>query len=341
MSLARTLNRPSPNQLWTTSLVWLLAWRPSLQTTSIGTLLHSPVHTNFAKGQAKGSPLAQYAARHWVGHAQVGHVASHIHGHGMISLFDLDKPYFAAWVKLHNVDSTCYHGCLKDKIQEGAETLYYAALCGFLELVDHLVQQHPQYTNAIGGGCGTAAHVASLQGHVRVLQLLLLCGMDVDVQGLHGQTPLHFASIGGHLDVVCYLLTHDADPNSEANNNCEKTPLHHAAGSGNADIVQTLLKYNADSNSRGYLGWTPLHYAACSIHRPEGDYPQVMQLLLKHNADPNARDKYQRTPFDLVPSSTQKLEVARILLEHGAEGNVKDKWGRGPFAEGISDLERT
>jgi hypothetical protein len=294
----------------------------------IGALL-CPVNT-------KGSPLAQSAARHWVTHAQVGHVASCIHD-GMITLFDPDKPYFAAWVKLHNVDSTCYHGRLQDKIQEGAEPLYYASLCGFLELVEHLVQKHPQYTSAIGGGCGTAAHIASLQGHVRVLQLLLLCGVDVDVRGLCDQTPLHFASIGGHLDIVRYLLSQDADPNSQASHNCDKIPLHRAAVSGNADIVQMLLEHNADSNSQGYLDWTPLHHASCCIYHPKGDYPRVVQLLLKHNADPNARNSYRQTPFDLVPSSsTQKLEVARILLEHGADGNVEDKWGRDSFAGGVS-----
>jgi hypothetical protein len=296
----------------------------------IGALLRSPVDT-------KGSPLAQYAARYWVTHAQVGHVASRIHD-GMISLFDLDKPYFSAWVKLHNVDSTRYCGHLQNKIQEGAEPLYYASLCGFLELVEHLVQKHPQYKSAIGGGCGTAAHVASLQGHVRVLQLLLLCGVDVDVRGLCDQTPLHFASIGGHLDVVRYLLIHDADPNLQAKSNCDKTPLHRAAVSGNADIVQVLLEHNADSNSRGDLDWTPLHHASRRSYNPKGDYPRVVQLLLKHNADPNARDTYRRTPFDLVPSSsTRKLEVARILLEHGADGNIEDKRrGRDPFAGGVS-----
>ena len=34
MSLARTPNQPSPDRLWTTGLVQLPAWRPSLQTTS-------------------------------------------------------------------------------------------------------------------------------------------------------------------------------------------------------------------------------------------------------------------------------------------------------------------
>jgi hypothetical protein len=49
------------------------------------------------------SPLVEYAAEHWVGHAQCKDVVSPIKG--VASLFDLDKPYFAAWCQLHDIDS--------------------------------------------------------------------------------------------------------------------------------------------------------------------------------------------------------------------------------------------
>jgi hypothetical protein len=39
--------------------------------------------------------LARYAAEHWVAHAQFEHVSSYLRT-SMKSLFDLDKPYFAA-----------------------------------------------------------------------------------------------------------------------------------------------------------------------------------------------------------------------------------------------------
>ena len=51
----------------------------------------------------KRSPLAGYAAEHWVRHAQFEDVASRIKG--MEYLFDPDKPYFAAWCQLHDIDS--------------------------------------------------------------------------------------------------------------------------------------------------------------------------------------------------------------------------------------------
>src|SRR5712672_907810 len=44
-------------------------------------------------------PLSDYAARNWVDHAQVNNVASHIQIE-MQSLFDPEKPHFAAWVQI-------------------------------------------------------------------------------------------------------------------------------------------------------------------------------------------------------------------------------------------------
>ena len=50
---------------------------------------------------ATTAPLAQYAAMYWVTHAQVKNIASRIRD-GMDCLFDPDRPYFTAWVKLYD-----------------------------------------------------------------------------------------------------------------------------------------------------------------------------------------------------------------------------------------------
>ena len=122
----------------------------------LGFLLRDPVDEN---GSAT-APLARYAAKHWVAHAQVEDVASRICD-GMGYLFDPDRPYFLAWVKLYNVDHRLWALDPETKIQPGAAPLYYAAFCGFHELVEHLALKYPQYSNAIGGGAGTALHSAS------------------------------------------------------------------------------------------------------------------------------------------------------------------------------------
>ena len=49
-------------------------------------------------------PLAIYAAQYWVRHAQFEDVVSLIKG--MVYLFDMNKPYFAAWRRLYDIEST-------------------------------------------------------------------------------------------------------------------------------------------------------------------------------------------------------------------------------------------
>jgi hypothetical protein len=83
-------------------------------------------------------PLARYAAEHWTTHAQFEEVSSRLHK-GMESFFDADKPHFKLWLTLYDIDTypngdaTFYRFAPFGK--SPAAPLYYAALCGFRDLV--------------------------------------------------------------------------------------------------------------------------------------------------------------------------------------------------------------
>jgi hypothetical protein len=51
---------------------------------------------------AKGFPLVEYAAEHWVEHARFEKVSSRVRD-GMDDLFDTSKPHFAAWLRVHDI----------------------------------------------------------------------------------------------------------------------------------------------------------------------------------------------------------------------------------------------
>src|SRR5712675_601718 len=96
-------------------------------------------------GVQKISPLGGYAARYWVSHAQFEDVSALLRNM-MEVLFDLDKPFFAAWLELHDIDtrptigSLFYLFCPLQK--SDAAPLYYAALCGFYNLAEHLIAKY-------------------------------------------------------------------------------------------------------------------------------------------------------------------------------------------------------
>jgi hypothetical protein len=87
--------------------------------------------------------LARYAAAHWVTHAQFVDVSSH-YREAMEILFDPDKPYFSAWICIYDIDvgynNTWMYWFSNHKIADAAP-LYYAALCGFHDLVEHLIKK--------------------------------------------------------------------------------------------------------------------------------------------------------------------------------------------------------
>ena len=97
-------------------------------------------------------------------------------------------------MELHDVDhGIAFLSNLPEKKHPAAKRFYYAALCGFDQLVEHLFSEYPQHANDIGSNYGSALHVASDAGHVHIVQSLLNHGVDMEVRGLWNRTPLQFA----------------------------------------------------------------------------------------------------------------------------------------------------
>ena len=108
-------------------------------------------------------PLAPYAAQHWVDHAQYRNVSSHIE-EVLKCLFDPAEPHFAAWVWLYDIDRYWTERMpTMHPTRPEAVPLYYASLCGFVCLTEHLVAAHPWDVNSKGGLHTTALHAASVR----------------------------------------------------------------------------------------------------------------------------------------------------------------------------------
>ena len=285
----------------------------------LGFLLHLDNHID--DESMKGFPLAKYASQHWVAHAKFKDVASRIKDE-MQSLFDPDKPHFAAWVQIHDMDSPVFRVSLM-KRHNRPNPLYYSALCGFQNVVEHLVITHPMLVNAIGGRYDSPLLVALRGKHVRVAEILLENGANVDVRGKRDQTPLHNVVLWSHssvVDAVQFLLKHGADVDARRSGDlC--TSLHLAANNGEPRVTQLLVDYSADVNSLNDKGQTPLHLVSrLEISLNERNRPDVVQLLISHGADVNARDMTHATPL-LYASCCGRLEVVQVLLDHGAKAN--------------------
>jgi hypothetical protein len=273
------------------------------------------------------SPLARYAAEHWVAHVQFGKASSCLRK-AMESLFDPDKPCFEAWLQLHDIDinsseSKFYEFTPNDKSQ--ATPLYYAALCGFQELVEHLTVNNPEHVNAIGGYYMVPLIAALNAGHSQTAKFLRDNGAHLNVTGYEGRTPLHSAAWHGEFEMVQVLLEYKADVNARSTGGGMsepggETPLHfgYEGYSGRPlvrpsmlKVARVLLEHGADVNALTNRRSTALHFAT------ENGMVEVVRVLLEHGADVGAERVNGETAFQ-VARGEEGTEIKKLLSEHGA-----------------------
>ena len=288
-------------------------------------------------GVEGSSPLAGYAARHWVVHVDHEKMSSSVRK-AMEYLFDVDKPYFAAWLKLYDIDTYPY-GSIFDQFtpdsKSGATPLYYAARYGFQDLVEHLVANYPKQVDTRGGYYLTPLIAALAGGHFRTAQFLYDNGAHPNARGYDDNTPLHSAAFYKDSAMVRVLLEYKA--NADARNSDGATPLHFVSrGRGNGGpnigltvagltvagrtVARLLLDHGADVNARTNDDTTPLHEAA------RGGRVEDIYLLLEFGADVNAQKKDNTTPLHEVVGAG-RVEAIRMLLDFGADVSMRKNDG--------------
>ena len=216
--------------------------------------------------------------------------------------------------------------------------LYYAALCGFCDLTRYFITKYPQHANATVGlnksplvaalrnehvqvaellnqhgavlpsgyNGRTLLHAASADGLVDVTKWLLDIGADANAQTESRRTPLYFAAMNGHSELVQILLRHGVDVDA---------PLHEASSGGDIDFLRLLINHGANVNAQDKSQSTPLHYSRNA---------ETVQLLIDHGADIHARDESRSTPLHLA-SSRLNAETVQLLIKNGADVNARDQ----------------
>ena len=139
----------------------------------------------------------------------------------------------------------------------------------------------------------TPLHIASIVGNPLTVELLLgqndinvislyKSGNFINCKDVNGMTPLHYACLGGHQNVLLLLLHADAYHNAcDIKNN---TALHLAANHGHESCIKALIYYSEhksldlDVNAQNSLGDTPLHLAA------KWGFSNAVEILLSHGA---------------------------------------------------------
>lgn len=98
------------------------------------------------------------------------------------------------------------------------------------------------------------------EGNVDEMKAVIKKGMNLDIQDEQGQSALHWAVDGEHVEIVKLLVEARVKVNLQ---DCDgQTPLHYALNIESNDIIQLLLKAGADVTTADAEGVTPQALAA-------------------------------------------------------------------------------
>lgn len=146
---------------------------------------------------------------------------------------------------------------------QGQKPIHAAAMNNYAEVAQLFLQRHASLVMACTKDGNTCAHIAAMQGSVRVIEEL----MKFDRQGvitarnkLTEATPLQLAAEGGHAEVVKALVRAGASCADE--NRAGFTAVHLAAQHGHIQVLEVMRSSQSLRISSKKLGVTALHVAA-------------------------------------------------------------------------------
>ena len=213
---------------------------------------------------------------------------------------------------------------------DGYTPLHSAAANGKLEAVHELLRLggKASMTKIAGTGGipfrGTPLHWAVLGGHKEVVLVLLDEGCPIDVVDSKGRNVLHSVVQCGHVDLIGLLVEHGLDVNrGDADGG---TPLHLAAANGKLEAVHELLRLGGKASMTKVASkyGTPLHQATMGGHK------EIVLVFLGAGC-----------PIDIITSIGKNIlhsavegghvELLGLLVEHGLDVDGGDADGFTPL----------
>ena len=181
--------------------------------------------------------------------------------------------------------------------------------------------------NQIANALCEACMQGDLENVISLMELAKSIGQITNVMRYtdeQGRRALHYAILGGSLDVVRYFESEGtlwcvAD-------NDRNYPVHHAL-KANKDILAYLLKKGTNANTKNANGETILHIVAAS-----GDV-DLAKIILKNfvRIDAPTTEKTNGNTALHLATKQEHLEMVELLVENGANVNIKNEVGSTPL----------
>lgn len=184
-----------------------------------------------------------------------------------------------------------------------------AATHGQIDAALILISQGAHINPDIRDSSSAPLHQACRANDLRMTQLLLEAGADVNLQNIYNTTAIMYAARHGSLPLIQLLLAYSPDLSI-----CSMVGMNVIYWAmlperdNSACIIAMLLQAGADANTRMADESTPLHYAA------QRGLEDVVEVLLRFGVDERFGDHDYKTPLDVALAAGSESCVS--LLEN-------------------------
>jgi ankyrin repeat protein len=272
-------------------------------------------------------PFLDYAARHWPLHLiQAQHDATSI----LLAEKLFTSPSFLPWLQIYK-----YHPGTRTArtYHKDARPLYWAARLNLVPLLKKLLASGAD-ENQPGGYFGTALHMAAFNGSTNVAEVLLDHGADINLSVGTIGSPLRAAIMGYQDEMIHFLLSKKAKPDSAALKLAKTTRQQVAVDAliqeGVVDLPEEPDKEEPPSEAeslllRAILEWdlTALHEAftlGVDVNKPITIPGGKRAYPLLHALETRMRKKNN----DSRPDAPTYLDIMHRLIDEGADVNIHD-----------------
>ena len=177
--------------------------------------------------------------------------------------------------------------------------------------------------NAVNSSNQRPIHIAAQAGSIEIIEFLVKDGADFNATDRYGDTILHYAAKNNKTTKLMEYLT-ESGFDLMVKNNRKMTPLMNAVDRRNTLVAEYLIKNMEYFDDADDDGRTALHLCA------EHGSPYILRALLLKGANVNAKTSDGKTPLHLVKCFYNHFGNVKVelLLNHGADVHAKDNDGK-------------
>ena len=218
---------------------------------------------------------------------------------------------------------------VNNKDNKGLTALHYASTAGNSDIIQTLTSGGAK-VNLVDNSGNTPLHVACEKDHLMSAAALLEAGARPNIKNGVGKTALHHAYT---VRMTELMITRGADMNVQ-DNDCY-TPLHIACMRGDFDSVKILIENGArlDIQSKPWPGYMDnlanvfqelniqkYRYGCTALYLASFyGFSDIVQILLDHGANVDMRNTYSRLTALHIAAFSANVDIIDMLIKKSAD----------------------